>query len=70
MSAHAYGTQRATQLGDAARTAALAARDRIVGRHVTAWRGKVVKFTGDGLLATFDGRRHGQVNVRVQSETR
>jgi class 3 adenylate cyclase len=29
--------------------------DHIVERHVTAWRGNVVKFTGDGLLATFDG---------------
>jgi class 3 adenylate cyclase len=48
-------TQRATQLGDAAWTSVLAAHDRIVERHVTAWRGKVVKFTGDGVLATFDG---------------
>ena len=48
-------TQRATKLGDAAWTTVLAAHDRIVERHVAAWRGKVVKFTGDGLLATFDG---------------
>ena len=48
-------TERATQLGDEAWTAALAAHDRIVERHITAARGVVVKSTGDGVLATFDG---------------
>ena len=48
-------TERATQLGDEAWTAALAAHDRVVERQVTAARGVVVKFTGDGVLATFDG---------------
>jgi class 3 adenylate cyclase len=48
-------TRRAAQLGDAAWTSALAAHDRLVERHVTGWRGEVVKFTGDGALATFDG---------------
>jgi class 3 adenylate cyclase/pimeloyl-ACP methyl ester carboxylesterase len=48
-------THRAAQLGDEAWTTALAAHDRIVERHVSGWRGDVVKFTGDGALATFDG---------------
>jgi len=48
-------TRRAAQLGDAAWTSALAAHDRLVERHVNSWRGEVVKFTGDGALATFDG---------------
>jgi class 3 adenylate cyclase len=48
-------TQRAAQLGDEAWTTALAAHDRIVEQHVISWRGDVVKFTGDGVLATFDG---------------
>lgn len=48
-------TERATALGDAAWTAVLDAHDRTVERHVSAARGTVVKFTGDGALATFDG---------------
>ena len=48
-------TERATQLGDSAWAAALATHDRVIERHVTAARGIVVKSTGDGVLATFDG---------------
>ena len=48
-------TQRAAQLGDDAWTSVLAAHDRLIERHVSGWRGDVVKFTGDGALATFDG---------------
>jgi class 3 adenylate cyclase len=48
-------TQRASQLGDEPWTKALAAHDRIIEQHVSGWRGHVVKFTGDGALATFDG---------------
>jgi pimeloyl-ACP methyl ester carboxylesterase len=48
-------TQRAAQLGDEAWTTILAAHDHIIERHVTGWRGEIVKFTGDGALATFDG---------------
>ncbi|MCT7658482.1 adenylate/guanylate cyclase domain-containing protein [Mycobacterium deserti] len=47
-------TQRAAQLGDVAWTSALAEHDRVVKRQVDIWRGEVVKFTGDGVLATFD----------------
>jgi class 3 adenylate cyclase len=48
-------TRHAAQLGDGACTKALAAHDRIIEQHVSGWRGEVVKFTGDGSLATFDG---------------
>ena len=48
-------TERAIQLGDEAWTSALAAHNRVVERHVSSARGTVVKFTGDGALATFDG---------------
>jgi class 3 adenylate cyclase len=48
-------TERATELGDARWTEALHAHDAIVARHVAGYRGEVVKFTGDGVLATFDG---------------
>ena len=48
-------TQRATALGDQAWASVLDAHDRLVERHVISARGTVVKFTGDGALATFDG---------------
>jgi class 3 adenylate cyclase len=48
-------TERAVVLGDDAWTAALSAHNRVVERHVAGARGSVVKFTGDGALATFDG---------------
>src|SRR4051812_9838085 len=48
-------TQRAAQLGDEAWSAALAAHNGVVERHVAGARGALVKFTGDGALATFDG---------------
>jgi class 3 adenylate cyclase/pimeloyl-ACP methyl ester carboxylesterase len=48
-------TKRAATLGDKDWSAVLSAHDRLVGRHVTGARGRIVKFTGDGTLATFDG---------------
>jgi class 3 adenylate cyclase len=48
-------TERAVAVGDEAWTTALAAHNRVVERHVAGARGAVVKFTGDGALATFDG---------------
>jgi class 3 adenylate cyclase len=48
-------TERAAVLGDEAWTTALGAHNRVVERHVASARGAVVKFTGDGALATFDG---------------
>jgi class 3 adenylate cyclase len=48
-------TERASLVGDDAWSSTLAAHNRLVERHVAAARGTVVKFTGDGALATFDG---------------
>lgn len=48
-------TELATALGDGAWTAMLTAHDRMVQTQVAGARGVVVKFTGDGALATFDG---------------
>lgn len=48
-------TEKATAMGDEAWSAALSAHNRVVEHLVTIARGSVVKFTGDGALATFDG---------------
>jgi class 3 adenylate cyclase len=48
-------TEHAEALGDEAWTAALDAHNRVVDKHVASARGQVIKFTGDGALATFDG---------------
>jgi len=48
-------TERAAVLGDRAWRELLERHDRVVGREVTRHRGRAVKFTGDGVLATFDG---------------
>lgn len=48
-------TERAEALGDEAWTAALDAHNEVVEKYVVGARGDVIKFTGDGALATFDG---------------
>ena len=48
-------TERAATVGDVAWGTALDAHNRVVERHVAGARGALVKFTGDGALATFDG---------------
>jgi class 3 adenylate cyclase len=48
-------TERAAAAGDDAWTATLAAHNALVERHVASYRGQVVNFMGDGVLATFDG---------------
>jgi class 3 adenylate cyclase len=48
-------TERAAAVGDEAWTTTLAAHDALIERHVASFRGTVIKFTGDGVLATFDG---------------
>ena len=52
-------TQRAAEVGDDAWAATLAAHNGVIERHVASARGTVVKFTGDGALATFDGPARG-----------
>ncbi len=52
-------TQRASDLGDKAWRALLEQHDATAASAVEAQRGVVVKRTGDGLLATFDGPGRG-----------
>jgi class 3 adenylate cyclase len=48
-------TERAAELGDSAWRALLQRHDELVRAEVTRHRGRAVKSTGDGVLATFDG---------------
>jgi class 3 adenylate cyclase len=48
-------TERAAELGDRRWRELLAVHDDLGQRLVERWGGRVVKSTGDGLLATFDG---------------
>ena len=48
-------TDRAASLGDRKWREVLDEHDSIVKRHVEQFRGKYIKHTGDGFLATFDG---------------
>jgi class 3 adenylate cyclase len=48
-------TERAAELGDRRWRELLQVHDDIAGRLVDRWGGRLVKTTGDGVLATFDG---------------
>jgi len=48
-------TDRAAALGDRKWRQLLDEHDAVVARHVEQFRGRFVKHTGDGALATFDG---------------
>ena len=48
-------TERAAQLGDRKWRELLDRHDEIAVRHVSRFAGRLVKSTGDGILATFDG---------------
>lgn len=48
-------TKRAAELGDSAWRSLLERHDDLVRAEVTRYRGRAVKSTGDGVLATFDG---------------
>ena len=48
-------TKRAAELGDRRWRSLLEVHETIARREVEAARGSLVKFTGDGLMATFDG---------------
>ena len=48
-------TQRASEVGDRRWHELLDEHDKIVARHVEQFRGRFIKHTGDGALATFDG---------------
>ena len=48
-------TKQAATLGDSAWRRVLDEHDALTSRLVETWRGRLVKTTGDGALATFDG---------------
>lgn len=48
-------TDRAAELGDHGWKQVLDAHDRVVKASLDEYRGRLIKNTGDGLLATFDG---------------
>ncbi|HXW64982.1 MAG TPA: adenylate/guanylate cyclase domain-containing protein [Burkholderiaceae bacterium] len=48
-------TQRATEMGDQSWRRLLDEHDRTAQRVIEKHRGKLIKMTGDGVLATFDG---------------
>jgi pimeloyl-ACP methyl ester carboxylesterase len=48
-------TKRAAELGDRRWRAVLETHEVLARREVEAARGRLIKFTGDGLMATFDG---------------
>jgi class 3 adenylate cyclase len=48
-------TERAAELGDRRWRTLLDVHDELAGRLVERWGGRLVKTTGDGVLATFDG---------------
>jgi class 3 adenylate cyclase len=48
-------TERAAELGDRRWRELLQVHDDLANRLVERWGGRVVKTTGDGMLATFDG---------------
>jgi class 3 adenylate cyclase len=52
-------TQKAAELGDQAWRELLAIHDRLARRVVSEGSGHVIKSTGDGILATFDGPARG-----------
>jgi class 3 adenylate cyclase len=48
-------TERAAELGDRRWKTVLDSHDALAGREIERHRGRQVKTTGDGVLATFDG---------------
>ena len=52
-------TERAAGLGDRAWRDLLGEHDRLVRRELARYRGREIKRTGDGFLATFDGPARG-----------
>ena len=60
-------TRRAAELGDHAWHELLAKHDRLARRVVSEGSGRVIKSTGDGILATFDGPARGVQAARELS---
>ncbi|MCA1675169.1 MAG: adenylate/guanylate cyclase domain-containing protein [Actinobacteria bacterium] len=60
-------TKRAAEMGDHAWRELLGNHDRLARRIVTAESGRVIKSTGDGILAMFDGPARGVQAARELS---
>jgi class 3 adenylate cyclase len=60
-------TKRAAMLGDHAWRERLATFERLSGQVVTASSGRLIKSTGDGILAIFDGPARGVQAARELS---
>jgi class 3 adenylate cyclase len=58
-------TDRATELGDHAWRELLDRHDAVAAQGVAEWGGRLVKATGDGLLATFDSPSAGIHSARA-----
>jgi class 3 adenylate cyclase/pimeloyl-ACP methyl ester carboxylesterase len=48
-------TEHAARLGDRRWHDLIADHDRLIGAHITDYRGRKIRSTGDGVFATFDG---------------
>jgi class 3 adenylate cyclase len=62
-------TRRAAELGDAGWRTLLEAHNKAVRGELARWRGREVKATGDGFLATFDGPARAIRSARAISES-
>jgi class 3 adenylate cyclase len=62
-------TKHASERGDADWAALLAQHDDIARRQVERFRGRWVKHTGDGILATFDGPARGVLCAKAIGES-
>jgi class 3 adenylate cyclase len=69
-------TQRASRLGDRRWRALLNVHDQLAWRLVEDFGGQLIKTTGDGILATFDGpagrsaaRRPSQLSWRASASS-
>jgi len=63
-----HSTERAAALGDSAWKSLLSRHDELVRRELSRHRGREVKHTGDGFLATFDGPARGVRCAQAISE--
>ncbi len=60
-------TERAAELGDSDWRELLERHGEVVRRQLGAHRGREVKTTGDGFLATFDGPARERSRARARS---
>jgi class 3 adenylate cyclase len=61
-------TELAAELGDARWRELIETHDSVARREVEAARGRLVKTTGDGILATFDGPARAIRAIRATQE--